>query len=163
MSQVLQLSREERALFNPAFMAVVCCRVVQGHAQKHTPSCPLALVITAAVMALQPAIRAALPSKTSASLAKWAEENHSVRVTMAANASSLSSVVRPGMQFALQTGILQLDDAARLELRSGAIPATIRGVSSNVIAIQKAAHMLGRWLPTAGRTSTTMSLLGVRP
>jgi hypothetical protein len=156
------LSREERALFNPAFMALVCCRVVQGHTSKHGHSCPLPIAVTAAVMALQPAVRALLPSTTAASLPRWAEDNQSVRVLMAANASSLSSVVRPGVLFALQTGVLGLDSAG-LQLRPRAISATITGSAPHPVAIQKAARMLGRWLPTAGSTATTLTLLGVRP
>ncbi|WP_443079126.1 three component ABC system middle component [Streptomyces sp. P5-A9] len=44
-----------------------------------------------------------------------------------------------------------------------AIPAQLRGEAPIALAIQKAAGMFGRWLPTAGSTSTTLTLLGVRP
>jgi hypothetical protein len=156
-----RLSREERALFNPAFMALVCCRAVQGHT-RHGPSCPLPIAVTAAVMALQPAMRALLPATTGASLPKWAKDNQSVKVLMAANAPALSAVVRPGVLFALQTGVVELGPTAGLELRPRAIPATITGASPHAVAIQKTAHLLGRWLPTAGSTATALTLLGVR-
>ncbi|MGW4750563.1 three component ABC system middle component, partial [Streptomyces sp. NPDC004290] len=70
MTEPIILSREERALFNPAFMALVTCRVVQGH-QRDEGSCPLPIAVTAAVMALQPAIRELLPATTRTSLPKW--------------------------------------------------------------------------------------------
>ncbi|MFI1358165.1 three component ABC system middle component [Streptomyces sp. NPDC020898] len=162
MTAPVEFSREERALFNPAFMALVSCRAVQGH-QRDAGSCPLPIVVTAAVMALQPAIRTILPGTTRASLPKWAEDNQSVRVLMAANAPSLAAMVRPGILFALQTDLLNLDESARLTLRRRAIPATITGTSDTFVAIQKTAHMLGRWLPTGGSTATTLTLLGVRP
>ncbi|MFF2504933.1 three component ABC system middle component [Streptomyces sp. NPDC058067] len=162
MTVPVDLSREERALFNPAFMALISCRVVQGH-QRGDGSCPLPIAVTAAVMALQPAIRALLPGTTKASLPKWAEDNQTVRVLMAANAPALAAMVRPGILLALQTDLLSLDETARLHLRRRAIPATINGTSDTVVAIQKTAHMLGRWLPTGGSTATTLTLLGVRP
>jgi hypothetical protein len=157
-----ELSREERALFNPAFMALVYCRAVQGHQRKAGP-CPLPVATTATVMALQPALRKLLPATTAASLPKWAHDNPNVRVLMAQNAPGLAAMVRPGTLLALQTGLLHLDENARLHLRPRAIPATITGTASNVVAIQKTAHMLGRWMPTAGATATTLTLLGVRP
>ncbi|GGX75806.1 three component ABC system middle component [Streptomyces hiroshimensis] len=162
MTAPVALSREERALFNPAFMALVSCRAVQGH-ERDAGSCPLPIAITAAVMALQPAIRAILPGTTKASLPKWAADNQTVRVLMAAHAPGLAAMVRPGVLFALQTDLLSLDESARLTLRRRAIPATITGTSETVVAIQKTAHMLGRWLPTGGGSSTTLTLLGVRP
>ncbi|ARZ66686.1 hypothetical protein SMD11_1021 [Streptomyces albireticuli] len=162
MTVPVELSREERALFNPAFMALVSCRAVQGH-QREAGPCPLPIAVTAAVMALQPGIRSLLPGTTKASLPKWAAENQTVRVLMAANAPSLAAMVRPGILLALQTELLSLNDTARLHLRLRAIPATINGTSDTFVAIQKTAHMLGRWLPTGGSAATTLTLLGVRP
>lgn len=162
MTSAVSWSREERALFNPAFTGLVCARVVQGHAAKHTPACPLPIVVTAAVMAFQPAVRALLPANTGASMPKWAEDNETVRVHMATNTPGLIDVVRPGLLFALQTAVLTLQSSA-LTLTRRTIPATITGSSPETVAIQKAAHMLGRWLPTAGTTATALTLLGVRP
>lgn len=162
MTSAVSWSREERALFNPAFTALVCARVVQGHAAKHESACPMPIVITAVIMALQPAVRVLLPRTTSASMPKWAEDNEAVRVHMAANIPGLTGVVRPGLLFALQTGVLVLESSS-LSLGSRAIPATITGSSPETVTIQKAAHLLGRWLPTAGTTATTLTLLGVRP
>jgi hypothetical protein len=162
MTSAISWSREERALFNPAFTGLVCARVVQGHAVKHTPLCPLPIVVTATVMALQPAVRALLPRSTAASMPKWAEDNSAVRVHMATNVPGLTEVVRPGLLFALQTGVLALESSA-LSLTRRTIPTTVTGQSPETVAIQKAAHMLGRWLPTAGTTATALTLLGVRP
>ncbi|ACU37028.1 three component ABC system middle component [Actinosynnema mirum] len=162
MTSATSWSREERALFNPAFTGLVCARVVQGHAAKHNPSCRLPIVVMAAIMAFQPAVRDLLPKNTSANLPKWVEDNGAVKVHMAANVPGLADVVRPGLLFALQTGVLALD-SSMVSLTRRAIPAAITGTSRETTAIQKAAHMLGRWLPTAGSTATTLTLLGVRP
>jgi hypothetical protein len=162
MTLMSSWSHEERALFNPAFTALVSARVVQGHATKFGYRCPLPIVVTAAVMALQPAVRALLPGTTNASMPKWAEDTEQIRVHMATNAPALSEVVRPGVLFALQMGILAVESAG-LILQRRVIPATVTGATPTVVAVQKAAHMLGRWLPTAGDTAMVLTLLGVRP
>ncbi|WP_410597066.1 three component ABC system middle component [Amycolatopsis sp. lyj-23] len=161
MSSPVEWSREERALYNPAFTALVCARVVQGHLDAHERPGPLPLVVASAVMALQPAVRDLLPN-ANANMAQWAENNGTIKVHMSANAPGLLTVVRPGLLFALQTRVLVLDGAA-LTLRDRAIPKGIRNRSAEAAAVQKAAHMLGRWLPTGGPTATVLTLLGVRP
>ncbi|MFJ9795431.1 three component ABC system middle component [Streptomyces sp. NPDC101145] len=158
-----QLGRGERALFNPAFMALVCARAVREH-RGHDEHCPLALAVTAAVMALQPGIRDLLPKNTNASVAKWVDDHAEIRVMMAANTTALAPVARAGLLFATQTGVLTAHADATVSLVSPrAIPAQPRGSAPTVLSIQKAAGMLGRWLPTAGSTATTLTLLGVRP
>jgi hypothetical protein len=158
-----RLGRGERALFNPAFMGLVCARAVREH-RVHHERCPLAIAVTAGVMSLQPGIRAVLPKTTNASVAKWVEDNTEIRIMMAANTTALAPVVRAGLLFATQTGVLTAHPDATVSLaRYRAIPAQPRGEAPLALAIQKAAGMFGRWLPTAGSTSTTLTLLGVRP
>ncbi|MEU6244661.1 three component ABC system middle component [Streptomyces sp. NPDC047024] len=158
-----QLGRGERALFNPAFMALVCGRAVREH-RAHDEHCPVVIVMAAAVMALQPGIRNLLPKNTNASLAKWVDDHAEIRVMMAANTTALAPVARAGLLFATQTGVLKAHRNATVSLATPrAIPAQPRGSAPTALAIQKAAGMLGRWLPTAGSTATTLTLLGVRP
>ncbi|MFE6447493.1 three component ABC system middle component [Nocardiopsis dassonvillei] len=158
----LYLSREERALYNPAFTAVLCTRAVQGHDKGYVSPCPLPVAVTAAIMALQPSIRAVLPATTGASLMGWIEKNGDVRITMGRNASALASVVRPGLLFALQSDILRCEGDG-LVLVPRALPRTIRGDTEQSKAIQQAAFQLGRWLPSTGNLSTVLTLLGVKP
>ncbi|SEQ97829.1 three component ABC system middle component [Streptomyces radiopugnans] len=157
------LSREERALYNSAFTGLVTARAVQGHQDHYRRRCPVAVAVLSAVMALQPSIRHALPNTTRSGLIRWLEENRAVKVAMADNATALSAVVRPGLLLALQTQMLYCADDGRLGVTTGRLKKVITGGTDEVIAIQKAAHMLGRWLPSAGSLSTVMTLLGVRP
>ncbi|MFF5036183.1 three component ABC system middle component [Nocardia salmonicida] len=157
----LDLSREERALFNPAFTALVCVRAVQGHETKYQSACPIPVAVTAAVMALQPSIRALLPATTRSGLMGWLDENESVRVAMGFNAAGLATVVRPGLLFGLQSGVLRLQSSG-LTVQRRAVKA-IGDVPGQYTAVQKSAQQLGRWLPSTGNTSTVLALLGVRP
>ncbi|MEU2509392.1 three component ABC system middle component [Streptomyces sp. NPDC007863] len=125
--------------------------------------CPVALAVLGAVMALQPAVRDRLPRNTNAGVSRWVEENRTVKMAMTQNATALAAVVRPGLLFALQTTLLSCTDQGLLHLPTGRLKKVITGATEEVVAIQKAAHMLGRWLPSTGSMSTVMTLLGVRP
>ncbi|WP_109005529.1 three component ABC system middle component [Streptomyces rishiriensis] len=163
MNTLTQFSREERALYNPAFTALVTCRAVQGHEVQYSRPCPIAVAVLSAVMALQPAVRRTLPKTLNSGLTRWLEENKGVKVTMSQNATALAAVVRPGLLLALQSDALHVDEEGQLTVARGRLTKTINGATDEVQAIQKAALLLGRWLPSTGSLSTVMTLLGVRP
>ncbi|MFK8846218.1 three component ABC system middle component [Streptomyces sp. Ac-502] len=129
------LSREERALFNPAFTALVCVRAVQGYEKQYRSACPLPVAVTAAVMALQPSIRTALPATIRTGLMNWLDENEAVRVAMGLNAAALAAVVRPGLLFALQSDVLRLQ-GSELTVKPRAVTALTDSPEQNT-AIQK--------------------------
>jgi hypothetical protein len=159
MTSFVELSREERALYNPAFTALVVARAVQGHQDQYNQPCPITVAVLSAVMALQPSVRQILPRTIGSGLTRWLEENKAVKVTMAQNTTALAAVVRPGVLLALQTDVLQCDDAGRLGVTAGTLKKGITGRTEETVAIQKASHMLGRWLPSTGSLSTVMTLL----
>lgn len=163
MTSSMDLSREERALYNPAFIAVLTGRAVQGHQQQYDRPCVLPVAMLAAVMALQPSIRQLLPRSTRSSLTRWLEENRAVKVMMGENATALAAVVRPGLLLALQTGLLHCGNDGRLSVASGTLTKVVTGLTEEAVAIERASHLLGRWLPSSGSLSTVMTLLGVRP
>ncbi|WP_329574932.1 DUF6521 family protein [Kitasatospora sp. NBC_01250] len=163
MTDFAEFSREERALYNPAFTAVLTARAVQGHQVQYGRSCPPAVAVLSSVMALQPSIRQLLPKTIGSGLTRWLEENKSVKAAMAQNATALAAVVRPGLLLALQNRLLEYGDDGHLSVRPKALPTAPTGSTPEVVAIQKASHMLGRWLPSTGSFSTVMTLLGVRP
>jgi hypothetical protein len=158
----MELSREERALYNPAFTAVLCIRAVQGYDKEYAAACPLPVAVTASVMALQPAIRAALPATTGTGLMGWLEANEHVRVEMSRNAALLAAVVKPGLLFALQSRVLHCTAAGLIPVPR-ALAKTISEGTPQTRAIQQAALMLGRWLPSTGSLGTVLTLLGVQP
>ncbi|MFI1948630.1 three component ABC system middle component [Streptomyces virginiae] len=157
----MDLSREERALYNPAFTALLCTRAVQGHQKQYDAPCPLTVAVVAAVMALQPSIRTALPGTFRTGLMNWIETNDAVRFAMNRNATPLAAMVRPGLLFALQTRALQATPDGII-LAAGATTRAVRGATDQTVAIQNAALFLGRWLPSTGSLSTVLTLLGVK-
>ncbi|MER5967815.1 three component ABC system middle component [Streptomyces sp. NPDC002057] len=158
----MELSREERALYNPAFAALLCIRAVQGHDKAYATPCPLPVAVTAGIMALQPAIRDALPATTGTGLMGWLEANDHVRIEMSRNTTTLAAVVKPGLLFALQTRAVYCTTAG-LSPVPRAVTKTITDGTRQTRAIQQAALMLGRWLPSTGSLGTVLTLLGVQP
>lgn len=127
MSEFAHLSREERALYNPSFTAVLTARAVQGHEAQYGRPCPVSVAVLGAVMALQPAVRDRLPRTTGAGLNRWLEENRAVKVAMAQNATALAAVVRPGLLMALQTTLVRCTDQGLLSLPAGQLRKAITG------------------------------------
>ncbi|MEU7175236.1 three component ABC system middle component [Micromonospora tulbaghiae] len=158
-----ELSREERALYNPAFTAVAVTRAVQGYQAQYKRGCPITVAVLSVVMAMQPGIRRLLPATIRNGLTRWLEEHQTIKIAMAQNAEGLAAVVRPGLLLALQVRVLQIDQAGLLEVNPGAITKAITADTEETLAIQKASYMLGRWLPSTGSLGTVMTLLGVRP
>lgn len=163
MTEFADLSREERALYNPAFTGLVVARAVQGHEDRYASPCPVVVAVVSAVMALQPAIRRALPRSTGSGLMLWLEEHKDVAVAMSRNATALSAVVRPGLLFALQSQSLHCDASGNLSTVPRAVSKKIANSGAESAAVQRASHLLGRWLPSTGSLSTVLTLLGVRP
>ncbi|MFI5851777.1 three component ABC system middle component [Micromonospora chalcea] len=157
------LSREERALYSPAFTGLCLARAVQGYQFQYEQACPVTVAVLSTVMAMQPSIRSRLPATTRSGLTRWLEENQAVRLAMMQNAEGLAAVVRPGLLIVLQSGIVQLDLDGHLFIPPGAIKKAITGGTDEVIEVQRAAYTFGRWLPSTGSLSTVMTLLGVRP
>lgn len=86
-----------------------------------------------------------------------------MKAAMAQNASALADVVRPGLLLGLQSTLMSCDEQGLLFVPEGRLKRTVTSGTAEVISIQKAAHLLGRWLPGTGSFTTVMTLLGVRP
>lgn len=156
------LSREERALYNPAFTAVLCARAVQGYWKEYNAPCPIPVAIVAPIMALQPSIRKVLPSTTNAGIMQWIDRNKVVKISMALNTAALASIVRPGLLFTLQSQVLRCEENG-LTLQPRTISKKVNGDTELSIVVQKSAVYLGRWIPSTGSLSTVLTLLGVKP
>ncbi|MEU7939520.1 three component ABC system middle component [Microbispora bryophytorum] len=156
------LSREERNLYNPAFVGLLVARAVQGHEREHGPGCHILLATLATVMALTTPVRAVLPRSVSSTTVNWIERESAARVHLRQAVPFLGPVVREGLLLSLRAGVLVLDEQYLVRL-TGRIPKRITGDTVEVVEIQKASVFLGRWLSRAGDLATILTLLGVRP
>ena len=151
---------DARALFNPAFVAVLIARAATGHRIAKDAPLPLALAYLVAPIVLHTPTREALP-KVNARLAKWADEHQLLRAELRRRAPQLADVTRRGLRFGLRHELLVLT-AQGVEAGEGL--SRIRAPrDGDAATCWKQAERLGRWLPRAGPPPTVLALLGVRP
>jgi hypothetical protein len=159
----VERSLEERALLNPAFIALVAWNAASGYESEGGQGLPFPLAFLAVPIALHPATRARLPRTVRTSLAAWLEENPFLRETFPKRAQSLSRAVREGVGTALAAGLLSVADGGELEPVTRPRRRREQAVTEEIAATYAAARFVGRWFARAGTPATTFALWGVRP
>lgn len=155
---------EERALFNPAFMAAVLHEAIDGYEGETDKGLPFALAFLVSPVALSSLFRNSLPTRKDSSLAAWLQNHPDLRLKLADIAVAMAPVVRDGILFGATKKVLQLDGA---ELKSGSFKrGTLSLVGQSTTEVQEIlakARFVGRWYANAGTVETIMVLWGVRP
>lgn len=149
-----------RALFNPAFAAVLIGRAAAAHRRQESVALPLAFGYLVVPMILHTPTRDALP-RVNARLAKWADEHQLLRAELRWRAPQLATVTRHALRFGLRHELLDLVPAG-IEARP-TIAQLRTPEHGHASECWNRAELLGRWLPRAGPPSTVLALLGLRP
>lgn len=155
-------SREYRALFNPAAVAVVLARQCQGAVDRGRSSVPLTVAAAGTLIAFHPRARKALPGNIRTNLVSWLEREPQVKVDVAASLRGSQGWLRQGVVFALAHDVCSWLGPASIGVGSAAPALRIAG-DSDMTEMQRSAFFLGRWLPEAGSEATVLALLGMRP
>ncbi|MGW5194988.1 three component ABC system middle component [Kribbella sp. NPDC004138] len=155
-------STETGALLNPAFIALLLRRAVEGHMEASATPMPLVLAYPVSGIALYPPAREALTNVITTNLTSWISRHPRLRAELPPRMTSLVPFVNEGLLFGLRMDIVTLGDAA-LMLGGCGPHKSVRGGSSEVVAAQRASKYLGRWFSQAGDPATVLALLGVRP
>lgn len=155
---------EERALFNPAFVAAVLHETAVGYETETEKGLPFALAFLALPVTLSSLFRNCLPSRKDSSLAAWLQKHPDLRLKFADIAAAMAPAVREGVLFATTKKVLELEGS---ELKSHSFKrgtATLFGQSTTEVQeILAKARFVGRWYAHAGTVETVMVLWGVRP
>ncbi|WP_420898270.1 three component ABC system middle component [Cryobacterium sinapicolor] len=160
-------SREVAALFNPAVIALVLIRSVSAGHDAHTNTktvagLPLVYAPMVAALALYPDLRATLSMTISTQFGTWLERSAAARIFMPERVRSLVPLVNEGLLFALANDVLVLQDGILVPGSAGPKKAT-SGKSADIVAAQKGAAYLGRWLPNCGTPAAVCARLGITP
>ena len=110
-------------------------------------------------------LRSALPRKRDSSLAAWLQKHANFRLKFADIASSLVPVVREGLLFAANKGLLLITEG-KIEEKSGlpkGYDSIIAENTEEVKDILKKARFVGRWYANSGSEQAIFALWGVRP
>lgn len=159
-----QRTREEAALLNPAFVALVVHQATQTFEEESGDGLPFALAFLVPPVVVAQGIRTRLPDRKDSSLAAWVQNHPEIRLRFGEHAVAMMPVVREAVLFALTTGTITLADA---RLRTMALPKGLAPALANnteeVRDVMRKAKFVGRWYANAGTTETIMALWGVRP
>lgn len=159
-SPALRPGVDARALFNPAFLAVLIGRAAVGHRTDHAAPLPMALGYLVGPMVLHTPTREALP-RVNARLAKWADEHQLLRAELRWRAPQLTEITRRGLRFGIRHDLIVFTQGG---IEAAATLTRLRPPGGGEAAeCWKAAEFLGRWLPRAGPAATVLALLGMRP
>ncbi|MEU4664192.1 three component ABC system middle component [Micromonospora chalcea] len=155
---------EEEALFNPAFIALLYARVVQGwqqegHGEEGAPAHLSSLAVT---MALHSPTRLLAPKTIRTSFVDWVQQNPDINAFFPRAALGLTPLVKDGLIFALVNDVCRWTSPASIMLGQR-LSKTIRGDTPDFLSCQRGAVFFGRWLSRSGRPSSIFALLGVRP
>jgi hypothetical protein len=151
---------EERANYNPAFMACLLRQAAEGYREQTQRPLPTPLAFLVIPLVLHRPTRIALPRIVSTSMPIWLQEHQFLREGFAGRTRALAPSVREAVLIALQTGVLRLAESA---LEAATEPGQPRRATSETRDISARAHFVGRWLGRAGDIETIYFLWGVKP
>jgi hypothetical protein len=157
-------SREEAALLNPAFVALVVHQAAQTFEEESGEGLPFPLAFLVPPVVVAEGIRSQLPDRKDSSLAAWVQGHPEIRLRFAEHAAAMIPVVREGVLFAVTARVMSLSEA---RLRATALPrGSALAIAANTDEFQEVirkAKFVGRWYANAGTTETIMAFWGVRP
>lgn len=160
----LRLSPEEFALFNPAFIALLNVRVIQGWVKEtNEDGAPLVMAYLAVLMTLHAPTSQLAPMRITSNFFDWVQSNPEIPASFPRSARALTPLVRSGLLFSLSGGICELRLPGILIAAPNATTKSIKGETVDIVQSQKVAHFFGRWLSRSGGAASIYSLLGVRP
>ncbi|MBI2569833.1 MAG: hypothetical protein HYV63_22750 [Candidatus Schekmanbacteria bacterium] len=164
LSRWSERSPEEAALLNPALLAVILVRAVEGYRAEVGRGLPFELTFLVPPVVLVKATRERLPRQARTSLPAWLEDNPDVRLRFAETAVAMAPLVREAIVFGCSHGVLALDGAqvcaGKLDRSTTGL---LRSTTDEVRDVVSRSSFVGRWYALAGATETVMALWGVRP
>jgi Family of unknown function (DUF6521) len=151
---------EERANYNPAFLALLLREAADGYITESQRTLPVPLAFLALPLVLHRTTRESLPKIISTSMPIWLQEHPFLREGFVARVRAVAPAVREALVTALTTGLLELDRGA---LTPAAEPGKARHATTESRAVAARARFVGRWLSRAGDIDTIFFLWGVKP
>jgi hypothetical protein len=156
---------EQANLFNPAFMAALSCRMVQGYTKRARQPMPFALVFLLPAVVLHRRTRDSLPNSTATALLPWLQANKAQLVSFAGRVRMMKPMMQEGLMFALAREHLAVEAGALIIGPTGfpaALPKTLHLTDDARECLERAAFV-GRWFAAAGTAATVMAAWGVTP
>lgn len=174
MSTLLDQPREERALFNPAFVALLLNKAAKGHASVADKPLPVPIAYLVVPLALHAPTREALPNSTVSVMPAWVQTQPALLMELPKRVRALRPLVSAATTFGLRHGLLRPEQSG---LQAGALRRdrqsfSITGASTprpglpateDAAACFNQAAFLGRWFAKQPDPLTALAHWGLRP
>lgn len=162
MTTFLDRPREERALFNPAFIALLLHAAVRGHAERaNGRAISIGFLYLIPPLALHQETRELLPATVASSMPLWIREHPGALVGLGDRVSALRPLVSDACCFALRSGLLL---SAPSGMTAGRLPKRPSGsvTSEEVDRCISRSTFLGRWFAGQPDMTTALAFWGLR-
>ncbi len=160
--RVLRGSAEERALFNPAFLAILAFEIARDYQKVDGRSVPVPLFYLGLPLALHRSTRSDLPRRVDAQMHTWIGENAQVLSALPRRLAGLTPFVSDALTLGTRHGILLPDSGALGPGKIRRRPAGV-GFTQEVADCRRVSAFVGRWFAVQGDTATLLALWGFRP
>ena len=158
-----RLPREERSLYNPAFLGLLLLRAATGHESQVDKPIPIPLAMLAASTSLNRPVRAAMPTRVNSNLVGWLQDHPDFRVTLPRYTAALAPALRASLWLVLSQNLASVVDGIGLQVDRDLSSVPSRSTDAEVRQCEAAAFFAGRWFGRSGSPSTVLALWGVTP
>lgn len=165
MTPWIHRCREERALINPAFCAMLIWSAARGYSEVRTEGLSYVEAYLILPLILPRSLREALPRTPRTSLAVWLTEVPLARERIAARARALVPFTQEALLFGGLHKLIGFDQG-RLRAEPTFHLAVRRELARNTEEVRECAArstFVGKWFAHSGSTATVLAVIGVRP
>lgn len=155
-------SRESATLLNPSFLALLTHRAVKEYVSQTGEAMPFLLPYVGVAASLHPEVRSRLTYNKATSLISWVDANPDMRIAIRQGSIGLTPYVSEAISFGLAYEALQISEGAIAPGKSEPIK-SLKSLTPEVQACQRAAAYMGRWFATSGTVSNICTAIGIKP
>lgn len=151
-------SREEYALYNPAFLSTLCRRAVDGSLSEYGSGLPIPLAYIAVGLALTPRVHSEGKPTMRSHLSAWLDQDAGRIFEIHEYLPTLTKPIAAGIRFGVAFDFLSVDDSSLVQGNHLLKPIK-SGQSKTTYDAERMAYFFGRWLPKAGSATSVLSTL----
>jgi hypothetical protein len=174
LSTLLDQPREERALFNPAFVALLLNKAAKDYASVADKRLPVPLAYLIVPLSLHAPTREALPNSTVSVMPAWVQTQPALLMELPKRVRALRPLVSAAATFGLRHGLLRSEQSGLTAgaLRRNRQPFSVTGAATprpglpttdDAAACVDQAAFIGRWFAKQPDPLTALAHWGLRP
>lgn len=151
-------SREEYALYNPAFISTLCRRAVDGTFKEYGFGLPIPLAYIAVGLTLTPRVISEGKPTMRSHLSAWINQDAGRIFEIHECLPALTKPIAAGIRFGIAFDLLSVAESSIVQ---GSQPLNTMNSTrfKTTYDAERMAYFYGRWLPKAGSTESVLSTL----